>query len=128
MKVNNYSTKWIMIDHKASSLFKLIKDSNFTSTRVGIKAWESLVVHQSFWEENQMRVYHEGFNLYNKDVYVRIGFYLRIKCPGSIPPFLGLGISFHTDTVEDQLSSITCGYFLWNRPGTVAAFGYILVQ
>jgi hypothetical protein len=75
-----------------------------------------------------MRGYHEGFNLYNKDVYARIGFYLRIECPGSIPPFFGLGISFHTDTVEDQVSSITCGYFLWNRPGTVAAFGYLLVH
>ena len=106
MKVDNYSTNWTVIDHQASSLFKLIKDSNFTSTSVGIKAWESLVVHQSFWEENQMHGYHEGFNLYNKYVYARIGFYLRIKCPGSIAPFLGLGISFHTDTVGDQVSSI----------------------
>ncbi|CAB4017091.1 Hypothetical predicted protein, partial [Paramuricea clavata] len=91
MKVNNYSTNWTVIDHQASSLFKLIKDNNFTSTSVGIKAWESLVVHHSSWEENQMRGYQEGFNLYNEYVCTRIGFYLRIKCPGSsIGPFLGL--------------------------------------
>jgi hypothetical protein len=127
MKVNNYSTKWIMIDHKASSLFKLIKDSNFTSTSVGIKAWESLVVHQSSWEENQKGGYQEGFNFYNTYVYARIGFSLKVQCTAGIFPFLGLGISFHT--VKEQVSSISCGYGLCNRPDTkFAAFGYILVQ
>jgi hypothetical protein len=104
MKINNYSTKWIMIDHQASSLFKLIKDTNFTSTSVGVKAWESLDVHQSYWEEHQMRGYQEGFNFYNKYVYARIGFALKVQCRDYTFPFLGLGISFHT--VEEQVSSI----------------------
>ncbi|CAB4040595.1 unnamed protein product, partial [Paramuricea clavata] len=86
MKVNNYSTKWIMINCEASSLFKLIKDSNFTSTSVGVKAWESLAVHKLYWEENQMLGYHEGFNFYNDYVYARIGFALKTACKS----FLGL--------------------------------------
>ena len=127
MKVNNYSTKWIMIDHQASSLFKLIKDSNFTPTSVGIKAWESLVVHQSSWEENRNGGYQEGFNFYNNYVHTRLGFALKVQCSDGNFPFLGLGISFHT--VEEQVSCISCGYGLCNRPDTkFAAFGYILVQ
>ncbi|CAB4035595.1 Hypothetical predicted protein [Paramuricea clavata] len=124
MKVNNNPTRWIIIDHQASSLYNLTKDGNFTSTSVGVKAWKSLVVHRSFWEKNGHNYgYHEGFNFCNEYVYARIGFSLNTTCKA----FLGLGTLFYS--TEDKKSSITYGYALCNEPGTkFAASGYIFVQ
>ncbi|CAB4031584.1 Hypothetical predicted protein [Paramuricea clavata] len=123
MKVNSFPTSWTVIDHQASSLFNLIKDGNFTLTKVGISAWESLVAYASRWLENEYRGYDEGFNFYNEYVYARIGFALSTKCKA----FVGFGTAFRNG--EDKLSNITCGYALCKWKTTkFAAFGYILAQ
>ena len=42
MKVNNV-TKWIEVDHQASSLFNQIADGRFRETSAGSDKWKSLI-------------------------------------------------------------------------------------
>ena len=58
MKVNGV-TKWIMINHQASSLFNVIADGDFKNTNVGKNKWLSLMDGSRLQENCN----EEGFNI-----------------------------------------------------------------
>ncbi|CAB4021554.1 Hypothetical predicted protein, partial [Paramuricea clavata] len=66
-------TKWVVIDHNASSLFDVIAEDNFTATHITKSKWKSLI-NDSTLQQNCNK---QGFNIrggeYNKKMYVRIG-------------------------------------------------------
>ena len=137
MKVNNV-TKWIMIDHQASSLFNVIADEDFKNTSVGRGEWLSLM-DGSCLQENCNK---EGFNLesagvagYNDGGYirVRIGIIANnvANCNGC-DTCIGFGTSAYGCNNENiRAKKTTCGNIAMcnyfnnkNNP----AFGYIFVQ
>ncbi|CAB4001209.1 Hypothetical predicted protein, partial [Paramuricea clavata] len=62
MKVNG-TTKWIVMNYQASSLFKMIASGHFTATTVGKNGWKSLI------KDSYLQDYcdQEGFNIVTKN-------------------------------------------------------------
>ena len=124
-------TKWIVIQHNASSLFNVIANGKFTATNVGRDTWESLISRS--YARLQPHCNKEGFNILyghrNQESHVRIGMVTNNeKNCDTCDSFTGFGASYFR-------SSITCGRFLWKQlllwPWSdehIAAFGYILVH
>ena len=120
-------TKWIEIQHNASSLFKVIANGNFTATNVGRYTWLSHI--SRLYALLQPHCNKEGFNILdghrNQESHVRIGIIINNEndCD-TCDSFIGFGASYYR-------SSITCGRFLWKwlvSDEQIAAFGYILVK
>ena len=140
MKVNGV-TKWIVIDHQASSLFNVIANGAFKQTRARKEAWRSLIDGSLF----QRNCNKEGFNIESMNLgsshksymMVRIGFVTnnQYHCE-SCDPCIGFGTaargcSNYMDADNGTVRNTTCGYITicghYNNNNT-AAFGYILVQ
>jgi len=64
-----HTTKWLKIPQKASSLYSLIADNKYRSTRLGRDQWKSLIPDSSL----QRKCNEEGFNVYNRGARARIG-------------------------------------------------------
>lgn len=130
MKVNGV-TKWIVIDHKANSLFNVIARGDFTASNLGKKTWKSLVDGSSL----QSHCNNEGFNLKCSSYYtrVRIGFVANNEANcNSCDSYVGFGAYYNGC---GGLSKITCGNFAnchdishYSTNTKISAFGYILVQ
>ena len=131
MKVNNV-TKWIVINHKASSLFNVIADEVFRYTYVGESRWLSLI------DGSDLQPYcnREGFNINipgqspNAHLKVRIGIIANNEyyC-NSCESCIGFGTSVRG--CDGETRKTTCGNIgicgeLDNK--NTAAFGYIFVQ
>ena len=123
-------TKWIVINHNASSLFDVIADGVFINTNAGKGNWLSLM-DGSLLQENCNR---EGFNVqykYNSvKVKVRIGIMANNEdhcytCDSCI----GFGTSVRG--CDRAIRKTTCGNIAickqLNNTNT-PAFGYIFVQ
>ena len=130
MKVNNV-TKWIVINHQASSLFNVIVDGVFKNTAVGKEKWLSLM-DGSLLQENCNR---EGFNLiksyrYRVQLKVRIGVIANNQnhC-NSCDSCFGFGTSVRG--CNGKIRKTTCANIAicgkLNNKNT-PAFGYIFVQ
>ena len=125
----NGITKWIEIQHNASSLFNVIVNGNFKATNVERETWQSLI--SGSYALLQPHCNKKGFNIQNAnenraESHVRIGMVANNeKNCDTCDSFTGFGASF-------DRSSITCGRFLWKKwqwwDEQIAAFGYILVQ
>ena len=131
MNVNG-KTKWIVIDHKASSLFDVIANvTTFTKTSIGRSSWESLIDGSSL----QQNCFKEGFNINggrsDKKMYVRVGLvadngYHCSWCNS----FIGFGASITGCDGKVKLKACGNVYACYSEVNDVniAAFGYILVQ
>ena len=131
MKVNNV-TKWIVINHKASSLLDVIADGVFERMYVGKNKWLSLMDGSDL----QRRCKIEGFNINipghrpNAHLKVRIGIIANNKynC-NSCDSCIGFGTSVRG--CDGETRKTTCGNIAicgkLNNKNT-AAFGYIFVQ
>ena len=131
MKVDNV-TKWIVIDHQASSLFDVIADGTFAATSVGREKWMSLMAFSAL----QGNCNKEGFNVYYKIEYIQHGLLFiqqRIGIVGnnendcsSPDSCIGFGTSVggcNGDVKKSTCGNMAfCGYF-GNRD--IAAFGFI---
>ena len=131
MKVNGV-TKWIVINHQASSLFDMIADGVFKKTTAGKNNWLSLM------DGSDLQPYcnTEGFNInspgYSKNVHlkVRIGIMANNEdnCD-SCDSCIGFGTLL--GECEGEIRKTTCGNIAickqLNNKNT-AAFGYIFVQ
>ena len=131
MKVNNV-TKWIVINHKASSLFDMIADGVFKKTTAGKNRWLSLMDGSSL----QPYCNTQGFNINslstdpNANLKVRIGIIANNEneC-NSCDSCFGFGTSVRG--CDGETRKTTCGNIaicgqLDNK--NTAAFGYIFVQ
>jgi hypothetical protein len=122
-------TKWIAIDHQASSLFDVIANGTFTATNIAKSKWKSLIVGSSL----QQNCNKQGFNIpvgqSNRKMYVRIGLVANdandCKTCNSCIGF-GISITGCFGAVKKKAcgSIHACG----NLQNNIAAFGYILVQ
>jgi hypothetical protein len=74
MKVNG-ATKWILIDHQASSLFNVIAGGNFIATTVEKNAWKSLV-KDSYLQNNCNQ---QGFNIVTKNKFYQYKFAYNVR-------------------------------------------------
>ena len=132
MKVNGV-TKWIMINHKASSLFDVIAGGTKIKTTVGKDTWKLLIAGSSL----QKNCNDEGFNLKCEasDVYthVRLGFVANNEhtCD-TCDSYIGFGASFRGCGFP---SGPTCGNLAvcnhlshYDKDSHLPAFGYIFVQ
>ena len=131
MKVND-DTKWIVINHQASSLFNVIADGVFKNTTVGKNRWLSLMDGSRLQELCGT----EGFNINvpgygpNANLKVRIGIIANNEneC-NSCDSRIGFGTSVRGCNGETRKT--TCGNIaicgqLSNK--NTVAFGYIFVQ
>ena len=130
MKVNGV-TKWIVINHKASSLFNVIADGVFKATNLGKNKWLSAM------ESSCLQEYcnKEGFNMdlpgyrlaYMK---VRIGIVTNNEndcdtCDSCIG--FGTSVGVWKNGLEEKKT--TCGNLPYcDKPTNAPAFGYIFVQ
>ena len=123
-------TKWIAIDHQASSLFDVIADGNFTATHITKSKWESLIDDSTLHQYCNI----QGFNIrgryYYRRMHVRIGLVANQQndC-NTFNSCIGFGASItacNSRVNKKACGSIyhACGYY----PDNIAAFGYILVQ
>ena len=132
MKVNGV-TRWIVVDHQASSLFNVIGAGNFKATAVGRQAWASLINNLSL----QDNCNEQGFNIQKKhSLYQDQGMDVRIGLVAnnendclSCNSCIGFGTSVRG--CNNDVKSTTCGNIMaicggYNRD--IAAFGYVLVQ
>ena len=133
MKVNNV-TKWIVIDHKASSLFNVIADGDFQKTTAGKDKWLSLM------DGSLLQGYcnREGFNVFGTFPFyyhwvtlkLRIGIITNNaddcencdSCFGFGTSVLGCDGAIRKTTCGNIA---VCGFF---HNKNTPAFGYILVQ
>ena len=132
MKVNNV-TKWIVIDHQASSLFSEIADGSFRETFAGREQWKSLI-HGSFLQLNCNK---EGFN-YKKEfgsgsyLKIRIGFVANNQDNCDTPDScIGFGTSVKgcEITLNTTCGNLfICGQYRNMDNKDTAAFGFMLVQ
>ena len=131
MKVNNV-TKWIVINHNASSLLYVIADGVFKKMTAGKNRWLSLM------DGSDLQPYcnREGFNINipgyspNAHLKVRIGIIANNEnnCD-SCESCIGFGTSVRG--CDGETRKTTCGNIaicgqLDNK--NTAAFGYIFVQ
>jgi hypothetical protein len=134
MKVKNV-TKWIAIDHKASSMFSVIAKGSYTSTSIGREAWKSLISDSNI----QQYCNREGFNVqmgnnYNPDAYVKIRIGLasdNVDSCASCDSCIGFGISLRGCDGDKRNSSVgnifaRCTTPEFDRDN--AAFGFVLVH
>ena len=131
MKVNG-NTKWIVLNHQASSLFDVIADvKTFTKTNVGKPSWKSLIVTSSL----QQNCFKEGFNINggrsDRKMYVRVGLVADNghDC-SSCNSFIGFGASITGCDGKVKLKACGNVYACRSKENDVniAGFGYIFVQ
>ena len=123
-------TKWIAIEHQASSLFNVIAGDTFTETDINKSKWKSLIKGSSL----QNNCNKEGFNIReeqynNRKSYIRIGLVANQEddCD-TCNSCIGFGTSI--TGCDDRVRRKACGniHACWNTDKNIAAFGYILVQ
>ena len=125
MKVRGI-TNWIVVHHKALSLFNEIADGAFRETSVGKDQWKSLL-HGSYLQPNCNK---EGFNLQREwgNVYhlkTRIGFVANGQNDCYTPDTC---IGFGTSARGCELAvTTTCGNLAVCSHHHVNTFGFILV-
>ena len=130
MKVNGV-TKWIVINHQASSLFNVIADGIFKNTTAGKNKWLSLMDGSRL----QKNCNKEGFNINihgyspNANLKVRIGIIANnqddcISCDSCI------GFGNLVRGCDGETRKTTCGNIgiCSRRDKNTTAFGYIFVQ
>ena len=133
MKVNGV-TKWIVIDHQASSQFDVIADGTKTTTAVGKDTWKLLIAGSSL----QTNCNDEGFNTKfrggNLHTHLRLGFVAHNEndCNTCSDSYIGFGASFRGC---DFSSWPTCGNLAvcnhvshYDENTNLPAFGCIFVQ
>ena len=132
MKVNNV-TKWIVIDHQASSLFSEIADGSFRETFAGREQWKSLIDDSSL----QPHCNKEGFNYKNefrRGNYpkTRIGLVANEENDCYFPDScIGFGTSVKNcglDLTTTCGNLVFCGQYHNMDNKDTAAFGFMLVQ
>ncbi|XP_028390756.1 uncharacterized protein LOC114515659 [Dendronephthya gigantea] len=126
MKDKSHSVKWIVVEHTAKSLFKLVANGEFTETKVGKNQWKSLITDS----ELQNNCNKEGFNIDGgQQTYLRIGLVANNNndCK-SCNSCIGFGASVRG--CDGKIEDMACGtlyrcagYYI-NKP----VFGYILVH
>ncbi|XP_044167592.1 uncharacterized skeletal organic matrix protein 5-like isoform X1 [Acropora millepora] len=120
------TTRFVVIDLNASSLFALIADGRYRALSLGRNKWKSLIGPQASLQRNCNK---EGFNLLGPKIFskTRIGIvanneYSCVTCDSKI----GFGTGDYHD------GSTTCGnlaaYFPDNGNKNIKTMGYILVQ
>ena len=121
------TTRFVLIDRSAVSLYALIADGTYRALSVGRNKWKSLIGSQASLQRNCNK---EGFNVVGGDSRnpkARIGFTANqendcLSCDSRI--------GFGTGGAHDD--SNTCGneatYFPDNGDKHIKAMGYILVQ
>ncbi|XP_028403323.1 uncharacterized skeletal organic matrix protein 5-like [Dendronephthya gigantea] len=125
--------RWTVLNYTAISLYDVIVDGSFKSTKAGRKAWESLI----FGSALQKNCNQEGFNIKIEKYYgnastnVRIGLVANNQndCK-TCNSCIGFG-TFMRGCYEDSPRNTSCGNIavcrvLSNK--NIAAFGFILVQ
>ena len=131
MKVNGV-TKWIVINHNASSLFDVIADGVFKNTTIGKDKWLSLMdgsLLQPYCNTEGFNINTPGYGT-NARLKVRIGIIANNEdnCD-SCDSCIGFGTLL--PECEGEIRKTTCGNIgicgqLDNK--NTAAFGYIFVQ
>jgi hypothetical protein len=122
-------TKWIAIDHQASSLFDVIADGNFTATNISKSKWKSLIDNSALQQYCNI----QGFNIRGRysyrRMYVRIGIVANQQndC-NTCNSCIGFGASI--TGYNNRVKMKACGsiHACRDYPNNIAAFGYILVQ
>ena len=128
MKANNV-TKWLVINHQASSLYSIIEEGSFKETNVGREAWESLL-HGSSLQPNCNK---EGFNLNpwenTRKLTIRIGIAANNEndCK-TCDSFIGFGVSYNTCSKTGKKACGNVALCNGNEDVDITAIGYILVQ
>jgi hypothetical protein len=133
MKVNGV-TKWMVVDHQATSLFNQIADGGFRATSAGRDQWLSLIDGSSL----QAGCNKEGFNFRRKNDYkyfikTRIGFVANNQ-NDCYSPDSCIGFGIFVRGCQAAPLNTTCGnvvtcdehHDVANKD--TAAFGFILVQ
>ena len=131
MKVNGV-TKWIMINHHASSLFDVIADGDLKNTYVGKNEWLSLMDGsrlQHYCNKQGFNINTPGYNLAYLNVRIGIIANNENDCKSS-DSCIGFGITIH-HACHGEIRKTTCGNIaicgqLDNK--NTPAFGYIFVQ
>ena len=133
MKVNNV-TKWIVIDHEASSLFDVIAGEDFKNKNVGMDEWLSLMDDSRLQEKcNKNEFNVNTYYTYNSKT-VKLKVWIGIIADNQshckhCNSCLGFGTLVRG--CDGEIRKTTCGNiaicdFLGNK--NTAAFGYIFVQ
>ena len=133
MKVKE-NKQWITIGQKASSLFNVISDGNFTQTNISLSKWKSLIHNSTL----QACPYKQGFNIpggqEHGKILVRIGLlacekenckqYNRHNCYSCV----GFGAAIKG--CGDASKTKACGsiHACYGYQNNIEAFGYILVK
>ena len=129
MKANNI-TKWLVINHQASSFLSIIEEESFKETNVGRETWKSLL-HGSSLQQN---CNEEGFNFYrwrsNHGLAIRIGIAANNERHCEMcDSFIGFGVSYKNMCYKNGIKA--CGNVALcngNEDVDITAIGYILVQ
>ncbi|CAB4017026.1 Hypothetical predicted protein [Paramuricea clavata] len=122
-------TKWIAINHEASSLLDVIVHDKFTPTNTTKSKWQSLIKGSSL-QENCNK---EGFNIHggrnDRKMYVRIGIVANDNwyCD-SCNSCIGFGTS--VTGCDGKVRFMSCGniHACYSTYKNTATFGYILIQ
>ena len=130
MEVNGL-TKWIRINHKASSLFNVIADGDFKNTGVGKNTWLSLMdgsLLQHHCNKKGFNINTTGYDLAHLKVRIGIIANNENDCK-SCDSCFGFGTSIRG--CDGEIIKTTCGNIaicnnLDNK--NTPAFGYIFVQ
>ena len=127
MQVND--TKWIAIDHEASSLFNLIANGKFTAANIKKSKWESLIDGSSLQQNCNKQEFNIGGGNSNKRMYLRIGLAANEQndCK-TCNSCIGFGTSI--TGCDGKVRDRACGnvHVCREHQNNIAAFGYILVQ
>ena len=123
------NTKWIAINHQASSLFNVIANGTFTATNINRSKWQSLIKGSSLQEKCNK----EGVNIHggrnDRKMYVRIGIVANDnRYCNSCNSCIGFGTSI--TGCDDKVRKMACGniHACGRKDKNTPAFGYILVQ
>ena len=128
----NGDSKWMMLDYKASSLYSVIADGQYSSTSSGRAAWMSLITNSSL----QRHCNQEGFNIRitwgsGDMLSTRLGLVANneVNCE-TCDSWIGFGVHYKGCSSEHDLAcgnGAPCVEHV-DRVANIAAFGYILVQ
>jgi len=126
MKTGN-TRRWLRVPQKASSLYSLIADNRYRSTRLGRNAWKTLIPGSSL----QRNCNKEGFNVYNHDhAMARIGIISNQENNCASPDSrIGFGTAGHycgQDKNNSAGNEARCSADNGNK--SIKSFGYILAQ